>query len=135
MKDITAKTIFMCLSLLFDIFGTPGFIHSNRGRQLDTQEINVSCSEKQTVKSVTSPYYPQGNGQNERYNGVIWKDIGCNLNSRSKIFQQNHWTLLSGRHILHLEGYLVTAQMKPLIGDFCNSRGKTMEFLISQTGC
>ena len=39
------------------------------------QSRGVACSR-------TTPYNPEGNGQVERYNGVIWKAVSLALKSR-----------------------------------------------------
>ena len=69
-KNIRVNNIIRFLLHLFDLFGNPGFIDSDRGSQLKSQEFNVFCSERGNDKSRTLPYYPQGSGQTEHYNGV-----------------------------------------------------------------
>ena len=61
--------------------GTPGFIHSDRGRQFVSTEFPNFCLQNGVATSKTTPYFPQGNGQNERYNGSVRKAVQCLLHS------------------------------------------------------
>ena len=44
---------------------------------------------KGVATSSTTPYNPQGNGQVERYNGIIWKTVRLALRSRN--MDTSHW--------------------------------------------
>lgn len=82
LRSITSKTVISCLTKLFAIFGTPGFLHTDRGAQFMSQEFNDYCADQGISHSRTTPYNPKGNGQCERFNGVIQKNIECILHSR-----------------------------------------------------
>ena len=56
------------------IFGAPECIHSDRGANFTGDVINSLCKSLKIVKSFTSPYYPQSNGQCERLFRTV-KDI------------------------------------------------------------
>ena len=71
LRNITSSSVIKCLSTLFAIFGTPGFIHSDRGTQFVSSEFQNFCRQNGVATSKTTPYHPQGNGQNERYNGIV----------------------------------------------------------------
>jgi transposase InsO family protein len=79
--DITAKTVISKLKDLFSIFGVPSSIHSDRGAQFMSHEVRNFLSSNGVWQTRTAPYRPQGNGQCERYNGVIWKNICLSLAS------------------------------------------------------
>ena len=52
------------------------YIHSNRGSNLViSEELKTFLNSRGIACSKTSRYNPRGNGQAERYNGIIWKSI------------------------------------------------------------
>ena len=65
------------------------YIHSDRGTGFVSSEIKSFLRNKGISTSRITPYNPSGNGQVERYNGVIWKTISLCLKSRG--LQLNKW--------------------------------------------
>ena len=61
----------------------PGYVHSDRGPSVMSEELKRWLFEKGILSSRTTPYNPQGNGQVERYNGIIWKSLLLALKSRN----------------------------------------------------
>ena len=61
----------------------PGFIHSDRGQSLISDELKEFLNSRGIATSRTSAYNPRGNGQVERYNGIIWSTISLALESRN----------------------------------------------------
>ena len=84
LRKITSSSVKGCLAQLFSIFGPPSFIHSDRGTQFQSEKFQEFCFSRGIGLSRTSPYHPKGNGQNERYNGVIWKSVQCLLHSEDR---------------------------------------------------
>lgn len=82
LKDITTASVLQCLRQLFSLFGTPSFIHSDRGSQFMAEAFDSQLLQWGIAQSRTTPYNPQCNGQTEKYNGVLWKAIQCVLHSR-----------------------------------------------------
>ena len=80
--DMTATTIVKCLCQMFAIFGMPSFIHSDRGPSFMSEELKHFLQGRGIAMSRTTPYNPQGNGQVERYNGIIWRTISLCLKTR-----------------------------------------------------
>jgi len=60
----------------------PAFIHSDRGTSFMSRELREFLTSKGVSTSRTTPYNPAGNGEIERYNGVIWKGISSSLKGR-----------------------------------------------------
>ena len=60
----------------------PGYVHSDRGQSLISDELKAFLNDRGVATSRTSAYNPQGNGQVERYNGIIWKAVSLALESR-----------------------------------------------------
>ena len=89
LKSITSDSIIKCLKQLFAIFGTPQFIHSDRGTQFLSNEFENFCLQAGIAHSSSTPYHPTGNGQTERFNGIIWRSIQCLLHSES--LSQSMW--------------------------------------------
>lgn len=87
--DMTSSTVIKHLSELFSVFGQPSYIHSDRGPSFASQELKTFLQSKGIATSHSTPYYPQGNGQVESYNGIIWKSIMLNL--RTKKLDVKHW--------------------------------------------
>ncbi|CAI6371236.1 unnamed protein product [Macrosiphum euphorbiae] len=74
-RDISSTTVINSLWQLFSIFGMPAYIHSDRGSSFMSQELTTFLHNHGIATSRTTPYNPEGNGQAERYNGIIWKAI------------------------------------------------------------
>jgi hypothetical protein len=47
-----------------------------------TKELKDFCSNREIATSRTTPYNPCGNGQVERYNGIIWRGVTLALKSK-----------------------------------------------------
>ncbi|XP_056118703.1 uncharacterized protein LOC130096084 [Rhinichthys klamathensis goyatoka] len=71
-KDQQAETVARVLvNEWFFRFGVPGRIHSDQGRNFESQLIQQLCSLYQVGKSRSTPYHPAGNGQCERFNRTL----------------------------------------------------------------
>ena len=81
-SDMTTKTVISCLLQLFSIFGYPSFIHSDCGSSFMTSELKEFLMLRGIATSRTTPYNPRGNGQVERYNGIIWRGVTLALKSQ-----------------------------------------------------
>lgn len=74
-------SIIQSLNQIFTVFGMPSYIHSDRGTSFISRELRKYLTNLGIATSWTSPYHPQGNGQCEWYNGIIWKHISLTLAS------------------------------------------------------
>ena len=72
-----------CADQLFSIFGMPAFVHSDRGSSFMSAELRQYLHGRGIATSRTTPYNPQGNGQCERYNGIVWRTVQLALKSRN----------------------------------------------------
>ena len=82
-KDMESKTVIKCFSQLSSLFVMPGFIHNDRAPDFISNEVKQYLHSKGIATSKTSRYNPRGNGQCERFNGVIWITIKLCLKSRN----------------------------------------------------
>ena len=78
-----SSTIIKCQSDMYATFGTPGFVHSDNGTSLVSEETRKYYLENGIAFSNSTRYNPQGNGQVERYNGIIWKAVQLALYSKN----------------------------------------------------
>lgn len=83
-KDMTSETVIRCLKDLFSTFGTPAYIHSDRGTSFLSDELRQFLTSLGTSCSRTTPYNPRGNGLVERLNGTLWRTIQLHLRSNNE---------------------------------------------------
>ena len=91
-KKMTAEVVADCLSSLFNVFGFPTYIHSDRGTAFVSRELKYILSVRGTATSYSSPYHPEGNSQRERANQTMWKTVRLLL--RSNDLAENQWELV-----------------------------------------
>ena len=82
-RDMTSQTVIKCFNQLFSLFGMPDYIHNDRAPDFLSSEVKTYLNSKGIATSKTSRYNPRGNGQAERYNGVIWKTVRLAVSSRN----------------------------------------------------
>ena len=85
---------------MFVLCGSLSYIHSDRGSSFLSQEIKDYFSQRGIATSKTSPYHPIGNGQCERYNGIIWKGVRMEL--RTQNLSDTQWEIVLP-NVLHLD--------------------------------
>lgn len=106
-QDMTSETVIRCLSNLFSIFGMPGYIHTDQGSSFMSNEFKNYLHSKGIATSRSTPYNPEGNGQTERFNGIIWKTINLALRSRNLKIQ--HWEAVLEDALHSIRSLLCTA--------------------------
>ena len=82
-KDMTSSTVIDCLSKLFSLFGCPSYVHSDNQSSFISAEIKNFLVARGIASSHSSPYHPKGNGQCERFVGIIWKSIMLGLHTHN----------------------------------------------------
>lgn len=80
--DVSAVSVINSLRNIFSIFGMPAYIHSDRGSSFMSYELKSFLTSQGIATSRTTAYNPLGNGQVERYNGIIWRTVQLALKSR-----------------------------------------------------
>lgn len=91
-SEMSTGTVVNCLNQLFSIFGMPASIHSDRGTSFMSKELRDYLTKRGISSSHSTPYNPEGNGQIERFNGIIWKTI--ELAASSKGLEIKYWELI-----------------------------------------
>lgn len=105
--DLSAQTVIQPLSQIFSVFGYPTYIHSDRGTSFVSREFETFLHSNNIATSRTIPYNPCGNGQIERYNGIIWKTISLAL--QSKQMPVNQWEKVLPEALHSIRTLLCTA--------------------------
>ena len=86
--DITTSTVIKCLESIFSLCGMSGFVHSDRGSSFMSAELKSYFANRGIATSHSTPYHPIGNGQVERYNGIVWKSVRLALATSKLPIQQ-----------------------------------------------
>ena len=86
---MTAATVIQHLSNLFSVFGLASYIHSDNGPSLICNELRDFLVKVGIAYSNAAIYNPRGNGQCERYNGIVWKSI--ELACKCKGIPNSYW--------------------------------------------
>ena len=105
--DLSSQTVIKCLIQLFSIFGMPAYVHTDRGASFMSNEFKHFLTQHGIATSKTTPYNPQGNGQCERYNGIIWKTITLCLKSRN--LPTNNWEVVLPDSLHSIRSLLCTS--------------------------
>ena len=105
--NMSISTIINFLSQLFSIFGMPSYIHSDRGAAFMSRELHEFISNKGISSIRMTSYNPQGNGQVEKYNGIIWKIITAALISRG--LPSKYWQVVLPDALHSIRSLLCTA--------------------------
>ena len=105
--NMTTDVVIRCLNQLFSIFGMPAYIHTDRGSSFMSKELREYLTRLSIATSRTTPYNPQGNGQCERYNGIVWKHIRLALTSRN--LPEAQWETVLPEALHSIRSLLCTA--------------------------
>ena len=96
LPDITAETTANCaMNTLFTRFGVPLQIHTDQGKNFDSNLMKALCHLYRVTKTRTTPYRPASNGQVERYNRVLLQLIRCYREARDKNWDKDLQILAS----------------------------------------
>ena len=83
-RDQKASTVAQVLfQEWFLRYGVPVRIHSDQGRNFESQVIQNLCKLYGIKKSRTTPYHPEGNAQCERFNRTL-HELAQNITTREK---------------------------------------------------
>ena len=120
-KNLAASTIIEKLTDLFCMFGLPSYVHTDQGTNFMSYEFKSWLHSLGIPTSRTTRYNPRGNGQVERYNGIIWKTIVLAL--RVKKLSLTHWEYVLPNVLHSIRSLLSTAtNCTPHERMFCHDR-------------
>ena len=85
----------------------PSYIHSDRGTSFLSKEVREYLTNPGIATSRRTPYHSQGNGQCERYNGIIWKRTLLALASRN--LKKSQWETVLPEVLHSIRSLLCTA--------------------------
>ena len=81
LKDQTAFTVAEALMTnCFNFFGMPRWIHSDQGRNFESELFSELCGLLEIHKTRTTPYHPQSDGMVERFNRTCQQMLKCFIN-------------------------------------------------------
>ena len=80
-QNMHTKIVIKCLESIFVLCGMPNFANSDLGASFMSRELHEFVTIKGVSTSRNASFHPIGNGQCERYNGIIWKSIQLKLKS------------------------------------------------------
>ena len=60
----------------FSHYGFPSLLHSDQGRNFESEVIKELCAIASEDKTRTTPYHPMGNGMPERFNQTLLNMLG-----------------------------------------------------------
>ena len=107
MSKYLTSTVIKCFNQLFTLCDTPSYIHSNSGTSFLSQEIKHYLTQKGIATSKSTPYHPIGNGQCERYNGIIWNGVQLALESHN--LQISNWEMVLPSVLQSIKSLMSTA--------------------------
>ena len=74
-KYMSSTTVISCLSTLFNIFGLPLYVHSDRSSSFISRELKQYLNDRGVATSRSTPYHPTANAQWERVNQTVWRTV------------------------------------------------------------
>ena len=77
MSNQKSETITEILIEIFSRYGIPEFLHSDQGRNFESQLLKETCRALGIRKTHTTPYHPQGNALVERSNRTVLQMLRC----------------------------------------------------------
>ncbi len=106
-NDTSSSTVIKIYNDLFATFGVPGKIHSDKGSAFISKQMKDYLLKMGINSSNTTPYHPMGNGQCERYNGIIWKTVRLYLHSHG--LDVSYWEEILPMALHSIRSLLCTA--------------------------
>ena len=73
--NITTSTVTKGLESILSLCGMSGFVHTDRRSSFMSAELKSYFANRGIATIHSTPYHPIGNGQVERYNGIVWKRV------------------------------------------------------------
>ena len=90
MPNMEARTVAKILvEQVITRFGVPYTIHSDQGRQYESELFKEMCSLLQIEKTHTTPYHPQSDGMVERFNWTLEAMLSSVVNKNREIGTNN----------------------------------------------
>ena len=112
--DTSAKSVITHLRELFAVFGMPDYLHSDRVNAFMSHELKQFLHSKGIATSRTTSYNPSGNGQVEKLNGTIWKEVTLALKTHKLPINAWQDVLPDALHSIRILCF-VHQQTKPLM--------------------
>ena len=69
--------------------GCPLEVHTDQGRNFDSDLFRALCSALDIAKTRTTPYHPSSNGQVERFNTIVLSMIRCYIEKKNRSWDRD----------------------------------------------
>lgn len=83
LHSLTAGVLIKHLRKVFGQFGPPMSIRSDNGTQMNSEEFKRFCEEWGITLIFSTPYWPQANGEVERFNRTLSKQLSISRNNKT----------------------------------------------------
>lgn len=83
MNSVTAGVLIKRLRKIFGLFGPPRSLRCDNGPQMNSEEFKKFGEEWGVALIFTTPYWPQANGEVERFNRTLGKHLSISRNNGS----------------------------------------------------
>jgi len=107
LPDAEAST---CMRIMYDgffaQFGLPNQLHTDQGRNFESKLFYEMCQLTGVVKTRTTPFHPQSDGQTERMNRTLLQMLRCTADENPENWPHRLPTVMAAYRIYRINPYI-----------------------------